>query len=229
MYTHTDNLYSTGHYLLSAFFNQKLIMNPSDWIKAATLITQQKQEAATADTDQLSSMPLSQLAMDDSGPPVVHYGKHEPAASSTLTHMEMDTYTSQQEDTYQQIIPGIPQGSLYPTLASLSSKERTSPEETQTLCNKVSKGLEKYLQDAEQHRALDVNYFDDNTTGQNAESSPEDTEQTSTANIHATKNLPESLKPDTGPAPRQHLSVHTSAEEKCQTRCRGMISNRRYS
>ena len=75
-------------------------------------------------------MPLSQLAMDDSGPPVVHYGTHEPAASSTPTHVEMDTYTSQQEDTYQQIIPGIPQGSLYPTLASLSSEERTSPEET---------------------------------------------------------------------------------------------------
>ena len=51
-------------------------MNPSDWIKAATLITQQKQEAATADTDQLSSMPLSQVAMDDSGPPVMHYGMH---------------------------------------------------------------------------------------------------------------------------------------------------------
>ena len=42
---------------------QAIIMNPSDWIKAATLITQQKQEAATTDTDQLSSMPLSQLAM----------------------------------------------------------------------------------------------------------------------------------------------------------------------
>ena len=53
-------------------------MNPSDWIKATTLITQQKQEAATADTDQLSSMPLSQLAMDDSGPPAVHYGMHVP-------------------------------------------------------------------------------------------------------------------------------------------------------
>ena len=52
---------------------QTIIMNPSDWIKAATLVTQQKQEAATADTDLLSSMPLSQLAMDDSGPPVVHY------------------------------------------------------------------------------------------------------------------------------------------------------------
>ena len=120
-------------------------MNPSDWIKAATLITQQKQEAVTADTDQLSSMPLSQLAMDDSSPPVVHYGMQVPTATSTPTHTEMDTDTSQQEDTYQQIISGIPQGSLYPTLASLSSEERTFPEETQTLHDKVSKGLEKYL------------------------------------------------------------------------------------
>ena len=44
-------------------------------------------------------MPLSQLAMDDSGPPVVHYATHVPAATSTPTHMEMATYTSQQEDT----------------------------------------------------------------------------------------------------------------------------------
>ena len=100
-------------------------MNLSDWIKAAALITQQKQEAATVDTDQLSSMPLSQLAMDDSSPPVVHYGTHMPTATSTPTHTEMDTHSSQQEDTYQQIIPGIPQGSLYPTLASLSSEEGT--------------------------------------------------------------------------------------------------------
>ena len=86
------------------------------------MITQQKQEAATADTDQLSSMPLRQLAMDDSGPPVMHYEMHMPVATSTPTHMEMDTHSSQQEDTYQQIIPGIPQGSLYSTLASLSSE-----------------------------------------------------------------------------------------------------------
>ena len=60
---------------------QMIIMNPSDWIKAATLVTQQKQEAATTDTDQLSSMPLSQLAMDESSPPVVHYGMHVPTAT----------------------------------------------------------------------------------------------------------------------------------------------------
>ena len=76
--------------------------------------------------------------------------------------------------------------------------------------------MEKYLQDAEQCQALEVNYFDDNTTGQNAASSPEDTEQTSTANIRVMKNPPESLNTDTGQAPRQHLSARASAEEKCQ-------------
>ena len=129
---------------------QTIIMNPSDWIKAAVLITQQKQEAATTDTDQLSSIPLSQLAMDDSSPPVVHYGMHVPAATSTPTCTEVHTHSSQQEESYQQIIPGISQGSLYPTLSSLSSEATTSPEEAQTLHDKVSKGLEKYLQDAEQ-------------------------------------------------------------------------------
>ena len=185
-------------------------MNPSDWIKAATLITQQKQEAVTADTEQLSSMPLSQLAMDDSSPQVVHYGTHMPTATSTPTHMEMDTYLTA-EDTYQQRIPGIPQGSLYPTLASLSSKKRTFPEETQTLHDKVSKGLEKYLQDTEQCQGLEVNYFDDNTMGQNDKSSLKDAEQTiqsskytqvlsaqtSTANTRVMKNPPMSLKSDT--------------------------------
>ena len=129
---------------------QKIIMNLSDWMKAAALITQQNQEAATADTDQLSSMPLSQLVMDDSGPPVVHYGMHMPATTSTPTHIEANIHSPQQEDSYQQILPGILQGSLYPTVASLSLEERTLPEETQTLRDKVSKGLEKYSQDAEQ-------------------------------------------------------------------------------
>ena len=60
---------------------------------------------------------------------------------------------------------------------SLSSEAITPPEEAQTLHNKVSKGLEKYLQDAEQHRALEVNYFDDNTTCQSKEPNPEAAEQ----------------------------------------------------
>ena len=97
-------------------------MNPSDWRKAAALVTQHKQEAAMAKMDQLSSMSLSQIAIDDSGPPIVHYGTHVPVAASTPTGTDVHVHSSQQEDSYQQIIPGISQGSLYPTLSSQRPK-----------------------------------------------------------------------------------------------------------
>ena len=95
-------------------------MNPSDWRKAAALVTQHKKEAAMADLDQLSSIPLSQIAIDDSSLSTVNYGTHVPVAASTPTGTDVHVHSSQQEDSYQQIIPGIPQGSLYPTLSSLS-------------------------------------------------------------------------------------------------------------
>ena len=66
-------------------------------------------------------MSLSQIAIDDSGPPIVHYGTHVPIAASTPTGTDVHMHSSRQEDSYQQIIPGIPQGSLYPILSSLSS------------------------------------------------------------------------------------------------------------
>ena len=69
-------------------------MNPSDWIKAAALVTQHKQEAIMAEMDKLSSMPLSQIAIDDSGPPVVHYGMHMPIAASTPTGTDVHTHSS---------------------------------------------------------------------------------------------------------------------------------------
>ena len=125
-------------------------MNPSDWGKAAALVTQHKQEAAMAEMGQLSSMPLNQIAIDDSGPPIVHYGTHIPISASTPTGTDIHVHSSQQEDSYQQIIPGIPQGSLYPTLSSLSSGAVTSDTEVQLLHDKVTKGFDKYVQDAEQ-------------------------------------------------------------------------------
>ena len=206
-------------------------MNPSDWIKAAALVTQQKQETAMTDTDQLSSMPLSQLAMDDSSPPVVEYGTYMPAVTSTPTRTEVHMHYPQQEDSYQQIIPGIPQGSLYPTLSSLSSEAITSQEEAQSLCNKVSKGLEKYLQDAEQCRALEVNYFDDNVRCMSKEPNLEHAEQTiqlsksnqvlpkqmSTEDIKVARNAPESLKSDTGHISRQNLPICTEEDENQQS------------
>ena len=162
-------------------------MNPSDWRKAAALVTQHKQEAAMAEMDQLSSMPLSQIAIDDSGPPIVHYGMHMPIAASIPTDTDIHMHGSQQEDSYQQIIPGVPQVSLYPTLSSLSSGAVASDAEVQSLCDKVSKGLDKYLQDAEQCRALEVNNFDDTTRPTNTSLMSEATEQ---VNYSSKNNLP---------------------------------------
>ena len=92
----------------------------------------------------------------------------------------------------------------------------------------MSKGLEKYLQDAEQHSALEVNYFDDNARFVSEELNLEDAEQTiqsskgnqispkkmSIEDINEARNTLESLKSDTGHTSRQHLPVHTDADEK---------------
>ena len=205
-------------------------MNPSDWIKAATLVTQHKQEAAITETDQLSSMPLSQLAMDDSSPPEVHYGMHMPAETSTPTGTEVHEHRSQQEDSYQQIIPDIPRCLLYPTLSSLSSEVVPSQEEAQSLCDKVSKGLEKYLQDAEQRHAIEVNYFNNNARHMTEEPNLEEAEQTtrfskgtlisakqmSIEDINVARDAPESLESDTGHTSKQSSEVPTDAGEKHQ-------------
>ena len=139
-------------------------------------------------------------------------------------------HSSQQEDSYQQIIPGIPQGSLYSTLSSLSSEAITSQEEAQSLREKVSKGLEKYLQDAEQCLALEVNYFNNNARCASEELNLEDTEQTiqsskgnrispkqmSIEDINVARNAPEFLESDTGHISRQHLPICTDADGKHQ-------------
>ena len=164
-----------------------------------------------AETDQLSNMPPSQIAIEDSSPLIVHYGMHLPIAASTPTGTDVHVHSSQQQDSYQQIIPGIPQGSLYPTLSSLSSGAVASDTEVQSLRDKVTKGLDKYLQDAEQLCALEVNYFDDTARPTNTSLRSEATEQVnesfennlptakqeSMEEVESAINIPKSLKIDT--------------------------------
>ena len=94
-------------------------------------------------------MPLSDISIDDSGPLIVHYGSHMPVAASTSTGTMAHVQSSPQEDSYQEIIPGIPQGSLYPTSSSLSSGSVAPDTNENSLCNRVTKGLYQYLLDAE--------------------------------------------------------------------------------
>ena len=75
----------------------------------------------------------------------------------------------------------------------------------------MSKGLDKYLQDAEQRHALEVNYFDDTTRPVNTSLMSEATEQVNESSrnnplpakqesmeeVELAINAPESLKIDT--------------------------------
>ena len=64
-------------------------MNASSWRKAVDLVAQgtqanqQVQAAATAESKQLESLPLSALSAEDSGPPQVTYGSEQPLTTST--------------------------------------------------------------------------------------------------------------------------------------------------
>ena len=163
---------------------------------------------------------------------------HVPVAASTPTGTNVHVHSSQQEDSYQQIIPGIPQGSLYPTLSSLSSGEGASNNEVQSLSDKMLKGLDKYLQDAEQHRVLEVNYFDDIISPTNIDSMSEAAEQineSSKNNLPSTKqetreevesemNIPESQNIDTGQIQMKSVNnvCHQNMLNKMQMHIRRM-------
>ena len=157
-------------------------------------------------------MPLSEISIDDSSPLLVHYGSHMPVAASTPTGTTAHMQSSPHGDSYQEIIPGIPQGSLYPTLSSLSSGPVAQDSNEHSLCDRVAKGLYQYLQDAEQLHISEANYFDDTIRSTNT--SPmleveEQVDQTSQNNLLPVKqevidekesaiNILESQKTDTG-------------------------------
>ena len=108
----------------------------------------------------------------------------------TPTGTDAHVHSSKQEDSYQQIIPGFPQGSLYhhyTIISSLSSGVEASDTNEQSLHDKVTKSLDKYLQDAEQLRALEVNYFDDTARPTNTSLMSEMAEQ---VNESSQNNLP---------------------------------------
>ena len=94
----------------------------------------------------------------------------------------------------------------------------------------MSKGLDKYLQNAKQHHALELNYFDDSTSCMSKEPILEDAEQTtqsskgnpsvakqkSIEDTDVARNTPESLKSDTNHTSKELSQVYTDADDKRQ-------------
>ena len=94
-------------------FNRLLLtMNASSWKKAADLVATvtpaipQVPATATAESQNLQSLPLSALSVDDSGPPQVTYEPQHSIATSTprATSTESPKIST---EAYRQILPGM--------------------------------------------------------------------------------------------------------------------------
>ena len=138
-------------------------MNTSSWRKAADLVAQMTpanplvQTAAMAESQQLESLPLSALSVDDSGPPQVTYDLQQPIATSTPR--ATSTLTSETStEAYCQIIPGM-SDCLYPTLIEDGSLSTHVPDNHGTLQNQLTSEVNKYLQEVAERHERDINYF----------------------------------------------------------------------
>ena len=162
-------------YVLNVF---PFIMNTSSWKKAADLVAKvtpanpQVQAAATAESQNLQSLPLSALAVDDSGSPQVTYDCQQPIATSTPRATSAETSEISTE-AYCQILPGM-SDCLYPTLVADGSLATDAPDNHSTLQTQLTSEVDKYLQEAAERHERDVNYFDGrhvatNTTTQQQE------------------------------------------------------------
>ena len=87
-------------------------MKASSWKKAADLVAKatpaipQVPAAATAESQNLQSLPLSALSVDDSGPPQVTYEPQQPIATNTPRATSAKSPEISTE-AYRQILPGM--------------------------------------------------------------------------------------------------------------------------
>ena len=140
------------------------MMNASSWRKAVDLVAQgtsanpQVQVAAMAESEQLESLLLSALSVDDSGPPQVTYDSQQPIATST-PRATLTLISDTSSETYHQIIPGM-SDHLYPTLLTDGSLGTQVVDNHGMLQNQITSEVDKYLQEVAERCERDVNYFD---------------------------------------------------------------------
>ena len=65
-------------------------MKAKDWQKATKLVQEIQSQAATTDKSKLSSFSLSELPVDQSGPPTMVHGPYVPLSTSMQVHVPSD-------------------------------------------------------------------------------------------------------------------------------------------
>ena len=192
-------------------------MNASSWRKAADLVAQgtsanpQVQAAATAESKQLESLPLSALSADDSGLPQVTDDSQQPIATST----PRATLTSTPEtptETYHQIIPGM-SNHLYPTLLADGLLSTHVADNHGTLQNRITSEVDKYLQEAVERCERDVNYFNGRHVATNTSSQQQEADFVE----HDEEKVPESNGQDTGENGAQNAEHGIQYQDELET------------
>ena len=178
-------------------------MNASSWRKAADLVAkgthtnQQVQAVATAESNQLESLPLSALSADDSSPPQVTYSTEQPLTTSTPRATLTLIPDTQTTDTYRQIIPGMSKH-LYPTLVADGSLSTPIADNHGTRQNQITSEIDKYLQEVAERCGRDDNYFDGWHMATNTSSPQQETIFVEQDDQDAEVRVPECKGQDTG-------------------------------
>ena len=108
---------------------------------------ERQNQVATTDASELSSFSLSELLVDQSGPPTLMHGPYVPLSTSTPVHVsDNNQYTevTQDESSFWQVIPNIPQQSLYPSLAAMGSSPNTALSPSISLTRRVIDEIEEH-------------------------------------------------------------------------------------
>ena len=202
-------------------------MNAPSWRKAEDLIAQGTQAnqqvqaaAATADSSQLESFPLSALSANDSGLPQVNYGTERPLTVSTPRASSTSTQETQAADTYCQIIRGM---SLYPTLVADGSLSTPAADNCSTLQRQITSELDKYLQEATEKHKRNNNYYDGRHVATNTSSPQQEAnfleEDDDTGNDEEVNNaiVPESNGQDTSAYYINPSEHNTQPQEELET------------
>ena len=190
-------------------------MNASSWKKAADIVTKmtpaslQTSAAATAELQNLQTLLLSALSIDDSRPPQVTYEPQQPIAITTpwaTDNSEIPT------EAYHQILPGM-SSRLYPTLIADSSLDAHVSDQQDPLQMQLSTEVNKYLQEVAAKREMDVNYFDAQHVAMNTINHHQ---IVMSANLE-NDDIPELLDNDTGKKTQENIEQYIRYKDELET------------
>ena len=189
-------------------------MNASSWKKAADIVTkmtpviQQASVAAMMESQNLQSLPLSALSIDDNRLLQVTYEPQQPIATSTPQATDNPDIST---EAYCQILPGM-SSRLYPTLIADSSLDAHMSDQQDTLQMQLTTEVDKYLQEVAVKREMDVNYFDT----QNVATNTINHQQIVDSAELGKDDIPELLDNDTGEKTEKNMEQYIRYKDELE-------------